>query len=111
FEQSIDARGRLSYTLPFSIGWDTQNSSDFGTTNAFQHKTALFVNPGLKFYPAGYSRKMLNYALGLSCFYHTGSASGVYGNNFTNASATDYQFSTGGILINNYLGFNVNHVV
>lgn len=106
YEHIIEPTGRLSYTLPVSIGWDMQYATAGYISDPYKERPAIFINPGLKFYPAGNNRRIFNYAVGLSLFYHRGNSSGIYGNGFTNTASDNFLFSTGGILINNYVAYN-----
>ncbi|RQO30093.1 hypothetical protein DBR32_10930 [Taibaiella sp. KBW10] len=107
YERILDANGRIGFTLPLSLGIRNSNFDNYTSYNGDNRGYSFLVNPGIKFYPAG-QRKKVSYALGASLFAATGQ-SDVYDINNTGF----YRLSNGnflrmGIMVNNYLQFNLN---
>lgn len=113
FERQLDANGNISFILPFYFGVGTSSSpfvpEPYFLQNGENNTSALFINPGIKLYPGGQGR--VTYAIGVSAFMATGT---VYVHTLTNPTYGFYEKQSivkAGLLVNNYLQFNVsNHV-
>ena len=113
YERLLDQEGRIGFILPISFGVGTSTSpfvaQPYFLNGEPNEASALFINPGLKFYPKG--QKRVSYALGVSLFALSGS---TYASARTNPPSSFYEKTAllkTGLLVNNYLQFNIsNHV-
>lgn len=108
-ERSIDANDRFSIIIPVAIAWEMKSASNRDSIN-YGSNSSVFINPGVKFYPAG-NKKFFSYALGLSVFSHIGAAERIYGSKAPDLpyqQNESYRFSAAGVLLNNYLNFKIN---
>ena len=109
YERFVAKNGKLSVVLPLSIGWEMGTIAKTTGALSLEPRTALFINPGIKFYPMGNS-KFFTYSVGLSGFAHGGESTQIYGQVEvpSNGKGYDYHFQVAGILLNNYLNFKIS---
>lgn len=113
YERNLVSNGKLSATLPIQYGMEMIDNYNRFNNEISKTRTALFINPGLKYYPFGIKR-FFTYALGMSLFTHFGNVSSVYYNDqnyMAYYSKEGIQFVAAGTLVNNYLNFKINRVV
>lgn len=100
YERILDKDGKIGLNIPFSLGFN--NNGDYSD----DLNTTFMVNPGIKFYPMGHRK--VTYALGASVFASFGSNNGYRYNQNQNYQYVNANTLQAGIMVNNYLQFNLS---
>ena len=101
YERILDKDGKIGIHIPVYAGLNTNNSyyNGWGGYDTYANYS-LFLNPGVKFYPAG--QRKVTYALGASLFTMLGDNDYYDGNIYEKES-----YLKAGIMINNSVHFNI----
>lgn len=111
YERFIDKAQRISFNLPVYGGLRNyfigQSRNTVGTV---ENNFSILVNPGIRLYPRGHSRKLV-YAIGPSVFLSHGTENGYQGGSDPAGNYVEYAEGTEtrvGSMINNSLTFNIS---
>lgn len=100
YERILDKDGKISVNIPVCLGINMNNGYN-GWGYSTNTNYSIFLNPGVKFYPAGQRR--VTYALGASLFTMMGEDDYYYGG----PANEEADYFRAGIMINNYVHFNI----
>lgn len=110
YERFIDKAQRVSFNLPVYGGLRNYLISSSGGAVESENNFSILVNPGIRLYPRGRSRKVV-YAIGPSVFLSHGTENGYQSGNDPLGAYVEYAEGTEtriGSLINNSLSFNIS---
>ncbi|RQO30092.1 hypothetical protein DBR32_10925 [Taibaiella sp. KBW10] len=106
YERILDKDGKVGVNIPVSLG--IRNNSYNGSTGSYDQRMnyTVLVNPGIKFYPSG--QRKVTYAIGASLFAAMGTDDSYRIDNLGIYHYTEGSFLKTGIMVNNYLQFNLS---
>lgn len=105
YERILDKDGKIGLNIPVYFGVSSYdnyyNGSNYNNINNY----SVFINPGIKFYPAG--QRKVTYAIGASLFTMMGDDD-YYNSNGGPTYRVNASYMKAGIMVNNYLNFNIS---
>lgn len=104
YERILDPAGKVGVNIPVSLG--IRNGYDNMSGMNTEMNTTVLINPGIKFYPSG--QRKVTYAIGASLFAAMGTDDGYRYDNQGIYRYMNGSFLKTGILVNNYLQFNLS---
>ncbi len=110
YERFVDKAQRVSFNLPVYGGLRNYMIGQSRSVGLVESNFSILVNPGIRLYPRGHSRKLV-YAIGPSVFLSHGTENGYQGgadpagNYVVYAEGTETRV---GSMINNSLSFNIS---
>lgn len=110
YERFIDKAQRVSFNLPVYGGLRNYFIGQSRSVGIVESNFSILVNPGIRLYPRGHSRKMV-YAIGPSVFLSHGTENGYQGGTDPLGNYVEYAEGTEmrvGSMINNSLTFNIS---
>lgn len=111
YERFIDKAQRVSFNLPVYGGLRNYLvGQSAGSAVEPESNFSILVNPGIRLYPRGHSRKLV-YAIGPSVFLSHGTENGYQGDTDPSGNYVEYAEGTEtrvGSMINNSLSMNIS---
>ncbi|RYE00383.1 MAG: hypothetical protein EOP54_00325 [Sphingobacteriales bacterium] len=110
YERFMDKAQRVSFNLPVYGGLRNYFIGHSGSVGIVESNFSMLVNPGIRLYPRGHSRKLV-YAIGPSVFLSHGTDNGYQGSTDPTGNYVEYAEGTEtrvGSMINNSFSFNIS---